>query len=86
MLVKRPATVWEKRYQLYLVATALSCRKRHVLTIKRAERTHGKPNLMWLKVAKGVKMLLLPTERVVKVWEKSKTLPTKEGMRGNGKP
>ena len=86
MLVKRPATIWEKRDQLCLVATGLSCRKKHTLTIKRAERTHGKPNLMRLKVAKGVKMLLLPTERVVKVWEKSNSLPTKEAMRANRKP
>ena len=41
---------------------------------------------MLLKVAKCVKMLLLSTERAVKVWEKSNLLPTKEAMRANEKP
>ena len=35
-------------------------------------------------MAKCVKMLLLPTERTVKVWEKSNSVPTKEVMRTNG--
>ena len=86
MLAKRSATVWEKSCQSCLVATALSCRKQHPLPIKRAERTHAKPNLMRLKVAKYVKMLLFPTEKAVKVWAISYSLPTKEAMTANGKP
>ena len=54
--------------------------------MKRAERGHGKTNLMLLKVKKCVKMLLLPTERAVNLWEKSNSLPTTEAMRKNKKP
>ena len=67
MLLKRSAKVLEKLFQPCSLATALSCTKQHRLPIKRAKRGHGKPNLMLLKVAKRVKMLLLPTERTVKV-------------------
>ena len=46
----------------------ITWRKAHALPIERAEATHGKPNLMRLKVAKCVKILLLPPiERAVKV-------------------
>ena len=53
-------------------SNSITWRKQHALPIERAEATHGKPNLMRLKVAKWVKILLLPPiERAVKVWEKS---------------
>ena len=49
-------------------SNSIICRKQHGLPIERAETTHGKPNLMRLKVAKCVKILLLPPiERAVKV-------------------
>ena len=76
--------MWEKVFQPCSLATPLSCTRQHPLTKKKAKRGHGKPNLMLLKVAKCVKMLLLPTERTVKVWEKSNSVPTKEVMRTNG--
>ena len=66
-------------------SSSIICRKQHALPIERAETTHGKPNLMRLKVAKCVKILLLPpNERAVSV-RKIYSLPTKESMRANGK-
>ena len=47
---------------------SITWKKVHALPIKRAEATNGKPNLKRLKVAKCVKILLLPhIERAVKV-------------------
>ena len=49
-------------------SNSITWRKQHALPIERAEATHEKPNLMRLKVAKCVKILLSPPiERAVKV-------------------
>ena len=83
---KKTRNSMRKTISTLLSSNSITCRNQHPLSVKRAETTHGKPNLMQLKVGKCVKMLLLPlTERAVKVWEKSNSLPTKEAMRANGK-
>ena len=67
ILVTRPE-IYEKNHINLFRRNSITCRKQHILPIKRAETTHGKLNLMQLKVAKCLKMLLLPpTERAVKV-------------------
>ena len=68
ILVKRSLTVWEKPYQPCLVATVFMQKA----TLTTYWKSRDNANLMRLKVAKCVKILILPPiERAVKVWEKS---------------
>ena len=69
---KKISNSMRKTVSTLFSSNSITWRKAHALPIERAEATHGKPNLMRLKVAKCVKILLLPPiERAVKVWEKS---------------
>ena len=82
---KKISNSMRKTVSTLFSSNSITWRKAHALPIERAEATHGKPNLMRLKVAKCVKILLLPpNERAVSV-RKIYSLPTKESMRANGK-
>ena len=65
---KKVSNSMRKTISTLFSSNSITWRKAHALPIERAEATHGKPNLMRLKVAKCVKILLLPPiERTVKV-------------------
>ena len=65
---KKISNSMRKTISTLFSSNSITWRKAHALPIERAEATHGKPNLMRLKVAKCVKILLLPPiERAVKV-------------------
>ena len=65
---KKISNSMRKTVSTLFSSNSITWRKQHALPIERAEATHGKPNLMRLKVAKCVKILLLPPiERAMKV-------------------